>query len=93
MKQLILASIFSISLLACSGPEYGQPEPHLELGQRIYFQGGSADEVYLITGYRLQLEDKTESNWRDQNYIVFNYRNNQGDFKQGVIHRNAIQKR
>lgn len=93
MKQILLISAFAAILFACGGQDFGQPEPHLELGQRIFFQGGKTSEVYLITGYRQELEDKTDSQWRDQSYIVFSYRNKQGDFKQGVLHRNTIQKR
>ncbi|WP_017731362.1 hypothetical protein [Nafulsella turpanensis] len=54
------------------------------------FVGAEPEETYVIVGYRALLEDKTEKKWRDQEYIVFVYTNEQGDVKEAVIHRNAI---
>lgn len=89
---LLLAGLF-LSLGACENSQSKMPEPHLELGQRISFVGGDPDKTYVVIGYRQLLEDKTEKNWNDPAYIVISYINNQGDMKEGVVHRNAVQKR
>lgn len=87
-----MACLFSC-LWACEGENTKNPEPHLELGQRISFVGGEPEKTYVITGYRHYLEDKTDKSWQDQAYIVFSYTNDQGDIKVATVHRNAILKR
>lgn len=82
-----------LGLGACENRQSKVPEPHLELGQRVSFVGGDADKTYVVIGCRQLLEDKTDKNWSDQAYIVVVYTNNQGDMKEGVIHRNAILKK
>lgn len=88
MSFLLLMAIWS-----CNGGEEKSPDPHLELGQRIFFVGGPPEKTYVVIGYRQLLEDKTDKNWNDHDYIVFSYANDQGDIKEAVIHRNAILKK
>lgn len=88
---LLYASLLILG--ACQSQQSTAPEPHLELGQRLNFVGGEADKTYVIVGYRHMMEDKTDKDWSNQAYIVVSYTNNQGDMKEGVVHRNAIQKR
>ena len=81
-----------ISISCNSSGDKGQPEPHLELGQRITFVGADPQKTYLVAGYREQFEDKTDSNWSKQAYIVFTYFDDNGDYVQGIVHKNAILK-
>lgn len=91
-KILVMACLLA-SVWACEGKETKAPEPHLELGQRISFVGGTPNKTYVIVGYRHYLEDKTDKSWQDQAYIVFAYTNSQEEIKVAAIHRNAILKR
>ncbi len=91
--KLLVAVCLLGNLWACQGQEARVPEPHLELGQRIFFVGGQPEQTYVVAGYRHYLEDKTEKDWQDQEYIVFTYINQQGDVKEATVHRNAILKR
>lgn len=93
MKYFLFCLLSAALLAGCnSTSQQAQPDPHLELGQRIVFVGGNAEKTYIVAGYRQQYEDKTEADWRKHQYIVFTYFNDQGDFQQGVVHRNAILK-
>ena len=92
-KKLIFPAVLLGMLCSCGEPVYEAPEPHLELGQRMTFVGAAPEKAYVIVGYRSQLEDKTEKRWREQEYIVFIYINDQGDVKEAAVHRNAILKR
>lgn len=92
LRVLFICCMLFIGFGCNSTPNTNQPEPHLELGQRISFVGGNATKTYVVAGYREQFEDKTETKWNKQAYIVFTYFNDQGDFVQGVVHRNAILK-
>ena len=92
-KKLILPAFLLVVLHSCEEPVHNSPEPHLELGQRMIFVGAEPEKAYVIVGYRSQLEDKTDKEWKGQEYVVFVYINDQGDVKEAVIHRNAILKR
>ncbi|EMR04387.1 hypothetical protein [Cesiribacter andamanensis] len=93
MKYFLYCLLSLLLVAACnSSTQEQQPEPHLELGQRIVFVGGNPDKTYIVAGYRQEFEDKTDTNWSKHQYIVFTYFNDQGDFQQGVVHRNAILK-
>jgi hypothetical protein len=93
MKYFLYCLLSAALFIGCNSPsKQTQPDPHLELGQRIQFVGGSAEKTYIVAGYRQEYEDKTETNWSRHQYIVFTYFNDQGDFQQGVVHRNAILK-
>lgn len=90
----ILQVFFLICLLSgCNAPSSELPEPHLELGQRITFVGAEPEKTYVVVGYRHLLEDKTDKNWNNHDYIVFTYHNDRGDILVATIHRNAILKR
>jgi hypothetical protein len=90
--SLLFLLILSVST-ACSTNSGQRPEPHLELGQRLSFVGGDSRREYVIVGYRQQLEDKTEKDWDEHDYIVVVYSDKSGELKQGVIHRNSILKK
>lgn len=92
MKYLLPIILLCTILMSCQPPE-NQPEPHLELGQKISFVGGKQEVDYVVIGYRDQLESNTEDIWNNQNYLVFVYLNNNDEVKQGIIHRNAILKK
>lgn len=92
MKTLSIFLIYILFLFSCNS-QIARPEPHLELGQKISFVGGTSETDYVIIGYREQLESKTEDTWKDQNYLVFVYLDKNEELKQGVIHRNAILKK
>ena len=93
MLRILCFSCLLLMGISCnSAGEKGQPEPHLELGQRISFVGGNPAKTYIVAGYREQFEDKTDKSWNKQAYIVFTYFNDQGDFMQGIVHKNAILK-
>lgn len=94
MIRLLCISCLLVLSFSCNSSESkNQPEPHLELGQRISFVGSHPDKAYVVAGYREQFEDKTDKNWSKQPYIVFTYFNDQGDFMQGIVHKNAILKK
>lgn len=92
VRLLCIGFLLMIGFSCSSSPEGGQPEPHLELGQRISFVGADPGKTYIVAGYREQFEDKTDKVWNKQAYIVFTYFNDQDDFMQGVVHKNAILK-
>jgi hypothetical protein len=93
LRLLSISCLMAVMLSCNSSQNDSPPEPHLELGQRITFVGANPEKVYLVAGYRNQLEDKTDTNWNKQGYIVFTYFDDQGDYVQGVVHKNAILKR
>lgn len=93
MVRLLSIGLLLLIGVGCTSQEAkNQPEPHLELGQRITFVGGDPAKTYLVAGYREQFEDKTDKEWSKQAYIVFTYFDKQGDYGQGVVHKNAILK-
>ncbi len=93
MVRLLSICCLLLMGIGCNSSQSSeQPEPHLELGQRVTFVGGDPAKTYVVAGYREQFEDKTDKDWSKQSYIVFTYFDNQGDYVQGVVHKNAILK-
>lgn len=93
MKILLMVSVILVLGSGCGSSAPDNPEPHLELGQRISFVGGEAEKTYVVVGYRHLLEDKTDKKWNSHDYIVFSYSTDQGAIKVATIHRNAILKK
>lgn len=91
--RILLFSLILVLGFGCSEVSNKRPEPHLELGQRVNFVGDDSRREYVIVGYRHLYEDKTEKKWNNQDYVVIVYSSSEGDLREGVIHRNMIQKK
>ncbi len=94
IKQYFLYLIFTLMLAGVLGcqPPARAPEPHLELGQMITFQGANPDKTYIVLGYREEAESTITRFYRDQDYVVFIYVDGNDEVKQATIHKNAILK-
>ena len=90
MNDILFIFLMAGLLIGCKNKSQSLPEPHMELGQRINFVGAETEKIYVVIGYRHLLEDKTEKEWKDHDYIVFSYANDQGEIKVAATHRNAI---
>ena len=86
--------LFAISLFSCQPKkDYSEPEPHLQLGQKVNFMGGNPESDYVIVGYKSDYDGKIQKQWENQEYIVFVYTNAQNDIKEGTVHVNSIMKK
>jgi hypothetical protein len=93
MKRDLIILMLGIMISSCQTQnKVSAPEPHLELGQRISFQGSNPEKSYIIIGYRKDLNSKVDKDWANQEYIVFVYINDHNDVKEATIHKNSITK-
>ena len=90
MKNILIIFLIVGLFAGCDPAPQGEQGPHPELGAPITFVGGEHEKTYVVLGYRNLLEDKTDKKWKNHDYIVFSYTNDQGDIKVAAIHRNAL---
>ena len=90
MKNTFIIFLIAGLSAGCDPAPQGEQGPHPEPGEPITFVGGEPEKTYVVLGYRNLPEDKTDKKWKNQDYIVFSYTNDQGDIKVAVIHRNAL---
>lgn len=97
MIKIFYTILLSVILISCQQEKRKTgnlvPEPHLELGQKVTFVGGNIESDYVIVGYKSDYAGEIEKSWRDQDYIVFIYTNNQNDIKEGTVHVNSVIKK
>ncbi|BDC98564.1 hypothetical protein [Persicobacter psychrovividus] len=98
MKKFIIVGMLLLAVVIVTPSfiaerDYAPVDPHLILGQSIHFLGSTQGKAYIVIGYRDEYDSEVDKQWKDQDYVVFLYTTELGEFKTSTIHRNAVVKK